>query len=223
VADHESTPMSKSKKLPAATRPDPNVLRKTVSVVKGETGPSDETVMAEMYLSSTAMAGSDVRRITHGKGNDGPGVTELVEQLERQTKLINSGDLSEAEAMLFAQSHTLQHLFSRLSRHAIANMEAGYGDAFDRYMRMALRAQNQCRANLETLAALKNPQVIFAKQANVSRGHQQINNYPASRAESEQSKLLQGETHESMDTRTAATPSRVNPAVEAVGTINRAA
>jgi hypothetical protein len=33
-------------------------------------------------------------------------------------------------------------------------------------MRMALRAQNQCRGNLETLAALKNPQVIFAKQAN---------------------------------------------------------
>ena len=30
--------------------------------------------------------------------------------------------------------------------------------------------------NLRTLAAIKNPPVIFAKQANISSGHQQVNN-----------------------------------------------
>ena len=39
--------------------------------------------------------------------------------------------------------------------------------------KLALKAQSQCRATLETLAAIKNPPVIFVKQAN---GHQQVNN-----------------------------------------------
>ena len=44
-------------------------------------------------------------------------------------------------------------------------------------MRMALKAQNQCRMTLETLSNIKNPPVIFAKQANFSGGgHQQVNN-----------------------------------------------
>jgi hypothetical protein len=51
-----------------------------------------------------------------------------------------------------------------------------YIDAADRYMRLALKAQGQCRATLETLAAIKNPPVVIARQANVSHGPQQINN-----------------------------------------------
>jgi hypothetical protein len=136
VAQHEGgAAMTKPKKVRAHARPNPNVLRKTVDVVKGGTAPSEDVLLAESYLNSAAMAGSDVRRIQHGKSDDGPGVTELVEELERQTKAVSSGDVTGAERMLFAQAHTLQHLFSRLSRHAIANMEAGYGDAFERYMR----------------------------------------------------------------------------------------
>jgi hypothetical protein len=51
-------------------------------------------------------------------------------------------------------------------------------DAFERYLRLALKAQNQCRATLETLAAIKNPPVVFTKQANINHGNgnQQINN-----------------------------------------------
>jgi hypothetical protein len=128
VAQHEGgAAMTKPKKVRAHARPNPNVLRKTVDVVKGGTAPSEDVLLAESYLNSAAMAGSDVRRIQHGKSDDGPGVTELVEELERQTKAVNSGDVSGAERMLFAQAHTLQHLFSRLSRRAIANMEAGSG------------------------------------------------------------------------------------------------
>ena len=40
-------------------------------------------------------------------------------------------------------------------------------------MRMALKAQNQCRMTLETLATIKNPPVVFAKQANTAQGPQQ--------------------------------------------------
>ena len=34
-------------------------------------------------------------------------------------------------------------------------------------MRLALKTQSQCRATVETLAALKNPPLVFAKQANI--------------------------------------------------------
>ena len=44
------------------------------------------------------------------------------------------------------------------------------------YMRMALKAQSQCRATLKTLANIKNPPVVFARQANIAQGPQQVNN-----------------------------------------------
>jgi hypothetical protein len=43
-------------------------------------------------------------------------------------------------------------------------------------MRYGLRAQAQCRATLETLAAIKNPPTVFARQANIANGPQQVNN-----------------------------------------------
>ncbi len=58
-------------------------------------------------------------------------------------------------------------------------MNAGeYLDATDRYMRLALKAQAQCRATLETLAKIKNPPTLFAQQANIAHGPQQVNNNP---------------------------------------------
>ena len=42
-------------------------------------------------------------------------------------------------------------------------------------MRLSLKAQGQCRATLETLAVIKNPPV-FAHQANIAHGPQQVNN-----------------------------------------------
>jgi len=49
-----------------------------------------------------------------------------------------------------------------------------YLDAAERYMRLALKAQGQCRATLETLAVIKNPP-LFARQANITSSPQQVN------------------------------------------------
>ena len=94
-------------------------------------------------------------------------------------------------------------------------------------MRMALRAQSQCRATLETLATIKNPPIVYAKQANFAAGHQQVNNgvtapTQAREIETEQSQLTGG-THELLsDTRTSGIESQLNPALEALGEIDRA-
>jgi hypothetical protein len=135
---------------------------------------------------------------------------------------VNRGDLSQAEAMLMNQATALQSLFARLAERG---MSCDSAPAFEINMRMALRAQNQCRATLETLAAIKNPPVIFAKQANIANGHQQINNGAPSRAlesERQQSKLLEAQHGEWLDTGTAGAAIGADKAMATVEEIDRA-
>ena len=95
-------------------------------------------------------------------------------------------------------------------------------------MRIALRAQSQCRAALETLAAIKNPPMVIAKQANVTTGPQQVNNGvalgPSHTRENEfgQSKLLETSNGERMDPGAASTASGGDQALAAVGGIHGA-
>jgi hypothetical protein len=87
---------------------------------------------------------------------------------------VSKGDLSRAEAMLFGQAHALQAIFMNLARRSTAQE---YMKNSETYLRLALKAQSQCRATLETLAAIKNPPVVFARQANINNGgQQQVNN-----------------------------------------------
>ena len=98
---------------------------------------------------------------------------------------------------------------------------------FDANMRMALRAQAQCRATLETLATVKNPPLIFAKQANIANGPQQINNGMAAPSlaqenEIEQSKLLELQHGNYLDSGATGATISGNQAMAAMGEIDRA-
>ena len=128
----------------------------------------------------------------------------LSSELSDQTKLIQSGDLSQAEALLTVQAHTLDQIFNALAMRAI---NAQYLEYLESYLRLGLRAQSQCRATLETLAAIKNPpSVAFVGQQNVGY-NQQVNNNasPGPRAsrtretETSQNKLLEAQHGERLD------------------------
>jgi hypothetical protein len=43
------------------------------------------------------------------------------------------------------------------------------------YLRLALKAQSQSRASIESLAQIKNPPVVYARQANFANGPQRVN------------------------------------------------
>jgi len=155
-----------------------------------------------------------------GDGIDAP---TLLTHLRDQAMAVNRGDLAHAEAMLANQASALQALFVRLSERAMEQTQMPHIEGF---MRMALRAQSQCRATLETLAAIKNPPVVYARQANVTTGPQQINNGAASPSrareiESEQTQLSKG-AHELLpNTRASGNASRANSTLEALGEVHR--
>ena len=70
---------------------------------------------------------------------------------------INGGDMRRIEAMLANQATALQSLFAGLAERG---MTCDHAAGFEANFRMALRAQSQCRATLETLAAIKNPPIV---------------------------------------------------------------
>ncbi|MBU2642592.1 MAG: hypothetical protein KJ889_12400 [Gammaproteobacteria bacterium] len=214
-----------SKQKKTATPETKKFPRKEVQVFL-EKGDSDEMAARKMtaVMTTPELAALRVMRGAEQKsGNwDSIDVPALMDQLRDQASAVNRGDLSQAEAMLMNQATALQSLFARLAERG---MGCDSAPAFEVNMRMALRAQNQCRATLETLAAIKNPPVIFAKQANIANGHQQINNGASSRAlenESQQSKLLEAQHGEWLDTGTAGAAIGADKAMATLGKIDRA-
>lgn len=124
--------------------------------------------------------------------------------------------------------HTLDAIFNNLARRAI---NAEYMDNLDRYLKLALRAQSQCRATREALATIKNPPVAgYVRQANIAHGPQQVNNAPnapavAPRAGENpnlQNKLLEEKDGERLAPGTTCTPGRVDQAMATLGEIDRA-
>ena len=149
-------------------------------------------------------------------------INTLVDDLAKQCMSASDGDLARAEALLVSQAHTLDSIFHKMARAAT---HAEYLNQMEVNLRLALKAQSQCRATLETLAVIRNPPVVYAKQANVTSGPQQINNGVPSRArenENEQNKLLEEKNaSEWLDTGKAATTSRDDSEMEAVGAVDR--
>ena len=74
--------------------------------------------------------------------------------------------------MLASQAVALDSIFISMALRAKVNM-GEYMNAAEKYMRLALKAQGQCRATLETLAAIKNPQPYIQ---NNKAEYQQVNN-----------------------------------------------
>lgn len=146
--------------------------------------------------------------------------------LMEQSKAIQDGKLGNIEAMLFSQAATLETLFTSLLRRA---SRQDYLDQFKCYMALALKAQAQSRATLQTLAEMKAPKhVAFVKQANIAQ-NQQVNNGgdpPLPRAEKSEippNELLEQLDGNRLDTRATGTTGRVDSDLEAVGAVNRPA
>ncbi len=183
----------------------------------------DGVAKAQFVLRPTVQAAMTLKE--YGKSYGDLDLSGLIDALTVQTQAASDGDLQRGEAMLTTQAHILDAIFNNLAQRAI---NAEYMENLDRYLKLALRAQSQCRATWETLATIKNPPVMgYVRQANIAHGHQQVNNAPsgdASRAPENpntQIKLLGEDDGERLDTGTAAAAGEADPAMASVGAVNR--
>ena len=160
----------------------------------------------------------------YSKGSFGEAdINVLIDELRTQFDKVENGDLQYCESMLVGQANALQAIFVSLARRA-TNQE--YVKNYETFLRLALKAQNQSRMTLETLATIKNPPMVFAKQANINQGsgNQQVNNgtpAPVNRAEKiviEQNELLEVQHGgEILDASATGATIRKNQSVAAVG------
>ena len=164
-------------------------------------------------------------------------LAEAYSEVTRLSEASTTGDLTHLERLLSAQVLALNSVFAGLANRAKENASGGYLGAADTYMRLALRAQAQCRQTAQTLFEMKNPHpVAFVRQANIANGPQQVNNGPSpgnvtstrkgARAEENESapnELLEVSDGERLDTGTTGSTGCADPHLEAVGTVNRAA
>ena len=207
--------MSKSSK---AKKPD--------TTVAGRPGEAGQQALARAALRPTCLAALTVRDYSAGFPDLDLG--GLVDGLADQVALAKTGDLSRGEAMLVSQAHTLDAIFHTCARRAASNM-GEHLPAAETYLRLAFKAQSQCRMTWETLAEIKNPRTVaFVHQANMTTGPQQINNgtVPEQRSRAretvnEPNKLLEATYGERLDPGTAGTAGGANTHLATVGAIHR--
>lgn len=210
----------------APKKPAPNATQVTLVA---EANDSEGFTAAKAAISPSLNAAIAAHSYQRNLLGDDIPLMDLADALHAQSKRVQDGDLSGLEAMLVGQATALQSIFTSLVRRAQIQTQQKHLEAF---LSLGLKAQAQSRATIQALAELKFPRqpATFVKQANISAGHQQINNHgapgtaPRTREiESEQNKLFVEHDNGSktMDAGTAAEAGRSYPALEAVDSINR--
>lgn len=136
--------------------------------------PDKSEALASLVMRPSLNGAAVVSAYAGAFGTTDDDLGALMDQLVADMQVASNGDTKRSEAMLFSQAHALQAIFMSLARRAQRQEALSHWDA---YLRMALKAQNQCRMTLETLATIKNPPVVIARQANINNGgQQQVNN-----------------------------------------------
>lgn len=159
-------------RLPEVVVP-PGPRRRPV-VLRRKKGQTDDQVLAAAALSSGYTNAMVAHRFSNSMNNE-LGLTEMVEVVDQASAQVHGGDMQGVEGMLVAQSLALNAIFCEMAGRAARQITAA-GPNAEAYLRMALKAQNQCRATLETLAEVKNPrQATFVRQQNIAN-QQQVNN-----------------------------------------------
>jgi hypothetical protein len=133
-------------------------------------GRTEEEKLANIALSPEFKAAVTSKAYAPAIGEQD--LAAVLQRLGEMSSRVVSGDTKDIESMLAAQALTLDSIFHKLALQAERNI-GQYPKAVDTYLRLALKAQSQCRATAETLAVMKSPRQ-YISQTNVA-GAMQIN------------------------------------------------
>jgi hypothetical protein len=183
--------------------------------------PGDAAMLADAAVAGLGSNAITTREWSGAIFGAKPDLAALLTAVREGAERVNSGDLGALEGLLTAQVVALNAVFTELTCMA---QTTHLVDHLDRYLRLALKAQAQCRATVEAIAAVKNPPMLIARQANIAAGPQQVNNGfpPAEIHESVRSELMEA-ARERMDIGPSITATNRDSAMAAVGTLHRPA
>ncbi len=136
-------------------------------------------------------------------------LTDLARELRTLGNEVAEGDMAHLERILTHQAALLNAIYANLAQTA---MNCELMKSMETYLRLGLKVQAQTRATAEALALLKNP-APYIRQANNYAG--------VGKTESAPNELLEVTNGERLDPGTAAAASGGDPAMEALGAVNR--
>ena len=151
-----------------------------MTIKDGTGGMSSQATPSELaaYMATTSIACASTIKayspviILSGEKVDtdiGDIVSEMVTAGDAIAK---DNNFSKIERMLTSQTLALDAIFNQLAQRAV---KTEYIKNMDVYLKLALKAQAQARCTAEALSAIKNP-TPYINQANITAGHQQVNN-----------------------------------------------
>jgi len=197
--------------------PDDPVENSKVLTLRKKSGESGEACTARCALQSSITGAATIIRFTTELGD--LSLNCLVDELNKQTDGIQADDMVEAQEMLAVQAITLNAIFQKLASQSTI----GIGNNVrltESYLKLALKAQSQSRATLETLSAIKNPPIQHIKQLNVAE-NQQVNN-SVTENNKQQTKLSEMPNELCTHTGTQSLEKKADSTLEAVGEVHRA-
>lgn len=214
---------SRSKVAAAATPP----TRRNLHAL--EVAGSNDTTSQKIAKLVTMSATSAITLQSYSGGGADLESRDLIVEMEKAGDEVVAGELCRVERMLANQLMTLDAIFNNMAQRSFRQDSL---KGIEVLMRLALKAQGQCRATAETLAVIKNP-MPYIRQANIAGGHQQVNNgaraeryaephSPARNSQIEPNKLLEAHHEQRLDIGTQAAAGRDGQTVEAVDQVHRA-
>lgn len=144
--------------------------------VDGEKGESEADTMARIMVGPFLRHGIVAHTVSGkmvGQLPGKPNIDQFGKAIKARASTAINGDLTMASEMLATQAQTLDAIFTEMARRSAINM-GDYIKASETYMRVALKAQANCRATLEALAKLHQPREQTVRHVHVNEGGQAV-------------------------------------------------
>jgi len=150
-----------SKPTAPPAKPEPNALR--VRQEPGKTNLRREAKVMVDGMAMNAMVG-----LVFSTKSGTLDLTECFAEVLSRVREAANRDTKSQEAILVGQIISMNAVYTDLA--IIARQNLSNLAVFERLMRLAFKAQSNCRATGEALGALQNPPSVFARQANFANG-----------------------------------------------------
>lgn len=199
-------------------------LKGSVPVVPAG-GRTRDRAIADTVLDGVTGAATAAHRFADVQVAGGLSLRDTVESLRAIAAADRTDAVADVEKVMRAQVATLSVMFTELTKRAACHLD-GSPQMLDAYLRLAFRAQDQCRRTAETLATIGNPAaVVIAK--NINNGSQvnigALHQATLHAHDNDPSRRGNAIAIEQLDTGTAGTPVGSDPRLEAMDSVNRTA